>query len=476
MSTDLGRLSVEQLQRHYAELAPLVQRLEGFAGAVLAELNARGGGRVPTDDGRSRSLAGWAADASRDSASAAGRRVQLATLLREGLPRVAAAVLSGDVGLAQGQVLTRLVGRVDAPSLAEAEPALITTAQLMDPVQLAAYVRHQIATWVEPVLDEDERRARDRRYLRTRRQEDGSLWGSFLLPAGDAESLLTALEPLARREHLADPRSSAQRRADALVDLVEQVLRHGQLPDSGGQRPQLTYVLPADWAARQVEERGCGECRRCPRHRAGRFAELVAAGLPGHRTGMAAAAGAGSRGSTTADGVSDSISGGSAAAGEAGPVPASHACAVAAWTGPQTRTRIEALLCDARITRVLLDQPGQVRSLQSLGDSVTATQRRALAARDRGCAVRGCTRPPAMCDAHHLTHRADGGATTLDNLVLLCRRHHVLWHLGKIGQHHLHVPWSSAPGRPIIASHISTAAAGPAPPAAAPPTADSSPA
>jgi predicted restriction endonuclease len=37
-----------------------------------------------------------------------------------------------------------------------------------------------------------------------------------------------------------------------------------------------------------------------------------------------------------------------------------------------------------------------------------------------------------MCDAHHLQHRADGGDTTMDNLVLLCRRHHVLWHLGKI--------------------------------------------
>jgi hypothetical protein len=46
-----------------------------------------------------------------------------------------------------------------------------------------------------------------------------------------------------------------------------------------------------------------------------------------------------------------------------------------------------------------------------------------------------------MCDAHHLTHRADGGDTTIDNLVLLCRRHHVLWHLGKITLRNLHVPW-----------------------------------
>jgi hypothetical protein len=46
-----------------------------------------------------------------------------------------------------------------------------------------------------------------------------------------------------------------------------------------------------------------------------------------------------------------------------------------------------------------------------------------------------------MCDAHHLELRSDGGATTLSNLVLLCRRHHVLWHLGKIRLHHLTVSW-----------------------------------
>ncbi len=90
---------------------------------------------------------------------------------------------------------------------------------------------------------------------------------------------------------------------------------------------------------------------------------------------------------------------------------------------------------------MLLTPTGQVRSLQPLRDTITPAQRRALAARDLHCTARGCTRPPAMCDAHHLRHRADGGQTTIDNLVLLCRRHHVLWHLGKIQLHHLTVPW-----------------------------------
>ena len=122
-------------------------------------------------------------------------------------------------------------------------------------------------------------------------------------------------------------------------------------------------------------------------------------------------------------------------------MPAEHSCAAAAWTGPQTRSRIETILCDARLSRVLLDPTGQVHSLHALTDSVTTAQRRALAARDLGCAARGCTRPPALCDAHHLTARQHHGPTSLDNLVLLCRRHHVLWHLGKLHHRDLHLPW-----------------------------------
>ena len=170
-------------------------------------------------------------------------------------------------------------------------------------------------------------------------------------------------------------------------------------------------MLPADWAAARQAEATCRACGpRCADHTAPTFQDTVAAAVPG-------------------------------AGGRAGAVRAEQACATAAWTGPQTRTRIEALLCTARITRVLLTPTGQVRGYEPLRDSITPAQRRALAVRDVTCVARGCTRPPAMCDAHHLRSRADGGPTTLDNLVLLCRRHHVLWHLGKLQLHQLHVPW-----------------------------------
>ena len=58
--------------------------------------------------------------------------------------------------------------------------------------------------------------------------------------------------------------------------------------------------------------------------------------------------------------------------------------------------------------------------------TISPALRRALAARDRTCRFPGCRN--RRCDAHHVQHWADGGVTKLDNLVLLCRRHHRVVH------------------------------------------------
>jgi len=51
-------------------------------------------------------------------------------------------------------------------------------------------------------------------------------------------------------------------------------------------------------------------------------------------------------------------------------------------------------------------------------------------ARHQHCTHRGCTAPPAYCEAHHIKHWADGGETNLANLALLCWRHHRNHHEG----------------------------------------------
>jgi len=46
--------------------------------------------------------------------------------------------------------------------------------------------------------------------------------------------------------------------------------------------------------------------------------------------------------------------------------------------------------------------------------------------RDQHCRFPGCEQPPAACDVHHIQHREDGGPTSLGNLLLLCRFHHLI--------------------------------------------------
>ena len=77
----------------------------------------------------------------------------------------------------------------------------------------------------------------------------------------------------------------------------------------------------------------------------------------------------------------------------------------------------------------LLERAGRPLSVGRKTRSVPPALRRALASRDRGCRFPGCTNHRTV-DAHHIQHWANGGATSLDNLVQLCRHHHRLLHEG----------------------------------------------
>ncbi|HEX5985763.1 MAG TPA: DUF222 domain-containing protein, partial [Nocardioides sp.] len=77
------------------------------------------------------------------------------------------------------------------------------------------------------------------------------------------------------------------------------------------------------------------------------------------------------------------------------------------------------LACDAAIVPAVLGNHGEVLDVGRTQRLVTAGIWKALTLRDRHCRFPGCRRMPLACDAHHLQHWADGGATSLDNLVLL---------------------------------------------------------
>ena len=98
---------------------------------------------------------------------------------------------------------------------------------------------------------------------------------------------------------------------------------------------------------------------------------------------------------------------------------------------PVSRATIKRLCCDPNIGRVLMRGESEVLDVGRRSRHVKRAQWRALLRRDQHCQFPGCDRPAEWTDAHHLEHWLHGGGTDLDNLVLLCRYHHVLCHEGR---------------------------------------------
>lgn len=88
--------------------------------------------------------------------------------------------------------------------------------------------------------------------------------------------------------------------------------------------------------------------------------------------------------------------------------------------------------CGSRYQSVVLDAARVMLHFGREERYANRQLRRALAARDRGCAVPGCDRPPAHCDAHHVVFWDHLGGTDIDNMVLLCRHHHNAIHSGAL--------------------------------------------
>jgi hypothetical protein len=155
---------------------------------------------------------------------------------------------------------------------------------------------------------------------------------------------------------LADERTAAQRRADALVEICQLALNTEELPVNGGDRPQVHVIIDFEALRRQI-------------------------------------------GAGTLD-TGDLL----------------------------TPTQVRRLACDAQILPAVLGGQGQVLDVGQSRRLFTGPLRRALVLRDRGCAFPGCDRPPRWCDGHHIDSWIDGGPTSLNNAVLLCRHHHRLIH------------------------------------------------
>jgi Domain of unknown function (DUF222)/HNH endonuclease len=208
---------------------------------------------------------------------------------------------------------------------------------------------------------------------------------------------VAALEPLARPSDAQDDRSGDQRRADALTELARRALEGGQLPQTGGVRPQLLVTVDLDsllgrpgslggeagWAGPLDPE----TCRRLACD--GAVTRVLATRHPGDDHG----------------------------GGHHDPDD-EHGLAA------RLRTAM------ALLPPILGGAPSQPLDVGRASRVITPAQRSALAVRDGGCVVPDCDRPLAWCEGHHLVHWLEGGPTDLENLALLCRAHHRAVHEG----------------------------------------------
>ena len=365
------------------------------------------------------STAAWLRGRLRMSSSTAARAVRTARALFRGpLTQTAQALTSGEVSVAHAQVLAQGTQHLPDHITAEAEPVLVQAARQLDPGQLRRLTGHLLQVADPDSADKDRQRRHARRGLWLAPTFEGMVAVDGLLEPEAGQTLLAALEPLARPADATDTRSGSQRNADALAELARRHLEGGRLPQVGGVRPQLTVTVDLDsllghphavggevgWAGPLDPE----ACRRLACDGAVTRV-LVTRQHPGHHH-------------------PDQNPN-----GEAPPEP--HDPDAEAPPKTHDRSGTDGLAARLQAAMTLLPPtlggaPTQPLEVGRATRVIQPAQRSALAVRDSGCVFPNCQRPLAWCEAHHLRHWLHGGPTDLANLALLCRAHHRAVHEG----------------------------------------------
>jgi hypothetical protein len=388
-------------------LRRLLDRLEGHWLHELAGVDARGAAGAE-DNVQAPSTVGWLRARLRMGGGAARGCVRTARALFRGpLAETARALTDGQLSPAHASVLA--AGTQDLPHhvIAEAEPVLLDAAGRLDPPRLRQAVAHLRAVIDPDTTTSQAERRHAQRGLWLSATLDGMLALDGRLEPDAGQTLLAALEPLARPHNADDDRSGSQRRADALTELARRALEGGRLPQSGGVRPQLTVLVDLDSLVGRpgtlggVTDTGPLGPEACQRLACdGALTRVLVTRQPtGHDHDHHHPGGHHHPGSDGELGSDQDL---------------------AAWL----RTAA------ALLPPVLGGAPTQPLDVGRTTRVVQPAQRVALAVRDGGCIFPGCDRPLAWCEAHHLVHWLHGGPTDLDNLALVCRAHHRAVHEG----------------------------------------------
>ncbi|MCP1411368.1 HNH endonuclease signature motif containing protein [Paenarthrobacter sp. A20] len=188
-----------------------------------------------------------------------------------------------------------------------------------------------------------------------------------------------------------DRRSRAQKLLDGLTGACALAMTTGKLPSNGGLRPQLTVTIDHRDLLEQLTGTGHHQ--------------------PGTRTQTGTAIGAATGTGTGIGTGTDRLNTGTAT-----------------FTGPMHPNTIRKIACDADIIPVLLGSDSRVLDIGRTTRIFPPHIRKAITARDQGCAFPDCTMPAPWCEAHHTTYWTHGGTTGTNNGTLLCSHHHHLIH------------------------------------------------
>jgi hypothetical protein len=316
-----------------------VQQLTATMAHLVRQAQSRG---VPRAHGASSAVV-WLRDQFRISPAEGKRLVKLAEALDERPPlddAVSAGLMSGEQATMIAAIMRQLPKEVGCEVLADAESALIGLADQFDPTQLEKAGAHVLAL-VAPELEEQheqeyvdrlEQEAYRKRAFTISPFGEGLFRLSGYLDAAGAAIVNAALDPLCHpRSDPAGPRTPAQRRADALVDVCAAALRGDMdLPKQGGDAAQVVVTVPFDVLIDQLAESGLHPgARPASTARRASAAGFAAAGRRASTAGCASTAG-----SASADGPASAA--GFAAAGSAAPAGPATAAGFAAAAGSAT--------------------------------------------------------------------------------------------------------------------------------------------
>ncbi|ORL82811.1 HNH endonuclease signature motif containing protein [Prescottella equi] len=359
------------------DICHAIEQLEALRAATVAEIDERA---VSFDTLGFRSVKQWLAANTLLEVPAAARILALGRMLAR-QPEIADAFNSGDISAEHAALIGKFC---ETPPRGMPNEALGSCRKvLLDAASGPAATTTTVRTCIsrlERIFESDElppSEDTERNEFHASKTLNGRVAVKGDLDAVTGEMLLTALSALTKpRNPVDDPAEKltpARQRADAFAEILRRYLDSGDAPIEGGERPHLSlHVNAADLARSESAHEWTH-----PNEGSDLFGDKDIARMP--------------------------------------------------HMGPLSIATARRLACDCHLTPIVMDD-GVPLNLGRASRTVSKKQRRALIARDHGCAFPGCGTPPAHCEGHHVKHWADGGPTDLDNLVLLCRYHHTLLH------------------------------------------------